>query len=906
MPAENVEITGGFTANTNTAYKIEHYKQNIDNNQFTLAETENKTGTTDNTATASPKIYSGFTFDNTITGTLQSGTITGDGNLVLRLYYTRNSYTVSYQYQGNIPTGASALPSSASYKYEANVTVAANATAPGYTFSGWNRTGAFTMPAEDVIIKGSFSSNSDTGYKVEHYLEDLNANTYSLKETDQLYGETDTEITATPNTYTGFTFDNTVSGTKQTGIITGNDSLVLKLYYTRNSYNVSYSYTSAPTTASQLPTGGIYEYEAPITVAEDATAAGYTFSGWSRTGTFEMPDEDIEINGGFTANTNTSYKVEHYQQDLNASTYTLKETENKTGTTDTTANATPKTYTGFTFNSGASTISGNIAGNGSLVLKLYYTRNSYNVSYSYTSAPTTASQLPTGGIYEYEATVTVANDATATGYTFSGWSRTGTFEMPAEDVEITGGFTANTNTPYKIEHYQQDLNASTYTLKETENKTGTTDMTATATPKTYTGFTFNSGASTISGNIDGNGSLVLKLYYTRNSYNVSYSYTSAPSTASALPTDSTYEYEATVTVANDATATGYTFSGWSRTGKFEMLAEDVEITGGFIANTDTPYKVEHYIEKDHTGEYILKDEENLSGETDTEVTAQPNEYDGFKLDESIEGTKRTGIIAGDGSLVLKLYYKNDTYKYKIEYFFDGELDDTLEEIFDAEIDSEVFATPVTPVRHREKSYTLVSKEHKVIISINNEENIIKVYYETDVLDYAIDGDEDEIEGDGIPDKYQIQINYKVENGSWNDGTSKQKTEVITLLDNDGNNSEEGTGNIRIPEVGSKPNEGYTEGSWDKSIPEKVSKTDDGREFVYKYKEIEPTEDKDNGEIKPDNGKTDIVPTEGKSSNPKTGDKVQRYFTYGLIGLIILLIAKRIRRKYSRKARKIQY
>ena len=78
----------------------------------------------------------------------------------------------------------------------------------------------------------------------------------------------------------------------------------------------------------------------------------------------------------------------------------------------------------------------------------------------------------------------MALDATAPGYTFSGWSRTGTFTMPAEDVEITGSFTANTNTPYKIEHYTKDLNANTYTLRETENKTGTTDTLVTANAKT--------------------------------------------------------------------------------------------------------------------------------------------------------------------------------------------------------------------------------------------------------------------------------------------------------------------------------------------------------------------------------------------------------------------------------------
>ena len=34
----------------------------------------------------------------------------GDGSLVLKLYYTRDSYKVTYQYTGKVPTGASELP----------------------------------------------------------------------------------------------------------------------------------------------------------------------------------------------------------------------------------------------------------------------------------------------------------------------------------------------------------------------------------------------------------------------------------------------------------------------------------------------------------------------------------------------------------------------------------------------------------------------------------------------------------------------------------------------------------------------------------------------------------------------------------------------------------------------------
>ena len=91
---------------------------------YTLRETEaNLTGVTDTTATAEAKSYEGFRFDEDNENNVLTGVITGDGKLVLKVYYARNSYEVSYDY-GAAPTGASQLPGTVSYKYGAEVRVA--------------------------------------------------------------------------------------------------------------------------------------------------------------------------------------------------------------------------------------------------------------------------------------------------------------------------------------------------------------------------------------------------------------------------------------------------------------------------------------------------------------------------------------------------------------------------------------------------------------------------------------------------------------------------------------------------------------------------------------------------------------------------------------------------------------
>ena len=66
-------------------------------------------------------------------------------------------YSVTYEYTGEIPAGAPALPETVEYEAGASVTIAAAPTLEGYTFSGWSKTD-FTMPGEDVVITGSWTA----------------------------------------------------------------------------------------------------------------------------------------------------------------------------------------------------------------------------------------------------------------------------------------------------------------------------------------------------------------------------------------------------------------------------------------------------------------------------------------------------------------------------------------------------------------------------------------------------------------------------------------------------------------------------------------------------------------------------------------------------------------------------
>lgn len=164
---------------------------------------------------------------------------------------------------------------------------------------------------------------------------------------------------------------------------------------------------------------------------------GYTFVRWNYD--FTQPvTQDTEIQAIWAAKTDTKYKTEYYLQNFENDAYTLRETSNLQGTTDTKATAEIKKFAHFTHKSSA-TDSGNIAPDGSLVLKVYYTRDKYNVTFE--SNGGTLENGEVNQILKYEGSA-VAPVFTRTGYTFIGWDKT-IPESVYEDITVTAQWKAN-------------------------------------------------------------------------------------------------------------------------------------------------------------------------------------------------------------------------------------------------------------------------------------------------------------------------------------------------------------------------------------------------------------------------------------------------------------------------------
>lgn len=173
-----------YTPLNDIPYTVVHYTQNA-NKTYTLSDTVNLTGTSGDAAAVDLKTYPGYTWSGTTyedtfdTASTTVLSISGDGSLVVRVYYDRTLYTVSYD--GNTATSG-ITPAPEDYPWGTDVTVLANSfNKTGYYFTAWNvradgtdtaynENDVFAMPQANVtlyanwkpFLEVTFESNGGT------------------------------------------------------------------------------------------------------------------------------------------------------------------------------------------------------------------------------------------------------------------------------------------------------------------------------------------------------------------------------------------------------------------------------------------------------------------------------------------------------------------------------------------------------------------------------------------------------------------------------------------------------------------------------------------------------------------------------------------------------------------------
>ncbi len=703
-----------WTANTDTRYTVIHWQENADDNEYSYKESETKTGKTGAQTSAAEKSYTGFTVQN-----IAQQTIAGDGSTIVNVYYKRNVYDVKfYEYNYGF------LGISGSWEEITNLRITAKYGAfigdkwPTYNGSstwgtkksGSSPAGPYQVNIETMPLNGAKFYGPKTGSSSEsaHYYvevlpgetgETVSGRTYKLHHTDTSPGTGYSVTTEDRYPITGFTLNEKISTQLEADY---NDA---KFYYTRNSYDVVYINNGVTVKTTS------YYYEQSISDAGSYTPARpstlpdtFTFGGW-------------------------------YADPAGGQAYTF------TGKTMPAQNVT--VYAKWN----EPTVNGTA-----------------HIKIDGTDAGTTLEGVKYGGTITEQLNAlqeTIMKDKT--GYTWRGWRTAANGEGEPFNVD-TKIYSDITLYPY----YTKD---GTFTV---EYVSGKNDVTAPVDGKSYAEDSFADLMSPDKLVADGEYFLGwydgTATYQPRDKYQIKSNHANQQNVITltaqwgARPAGTTLTYKANGGVgadevenlANNATVTtrpgttfsrvGYTFKGWDTNPKGEgSIAPNTQVQVDndganvlyaiWTANTDTKYTVEFYYQN-VGGTYTLNHSDKRTATTDTEVSvtdtdkaAKENNKYVFEADN--KNNVLSGNVAGDGSLVLKLYFKLNTASYTIHHYLNG----TTVKVADDETGTKTIGETLTANKsdalypaYAAADVASYAPSQTITIAADESENVITVYY----------------------------------------------------------------------------------------------------------------------------------------------------------------------------------
>ncbi|MBD5394548.1 MAG: hypothetical protein HDR71_09820, partial [Lachnospiraceae bacterium] len=346
---------------------------------------------------------------------------------------------------------------------------------------------------DGTVIKVYYVSKEAT-YIVKHLYQNIEDDGYTENEDhrETLSGAIGAQTAAQARSEAGFIAQEVVQKTIQADVLT-----VVEIYYDRQSYEVSYSYSGeVPDGVQDAPEKATKAYNTLVNVdttyqagdtVEDARGE-WTFSGWStedatveEDGSFEMPANNVAFTGNWTLTTAAEYEVSYsYGEDVPTTAISAPAAEKKEYNATVNVNTTYKAGSIVTDARGEWTFSGwsttdatvkngsfdmpakDVAFTGSWELT---TAAEYEVSYSYGgAAPDTVKSAPGtekknyNTLVDVDTTYKVGDKETDTRgeWTFKGWStgdaavENGSFKMPAKNVAFTGSWELTGRKSYDI------------------------------------------------------------------------------------------------------------------------------------------------------------------------------------------------------------------------------------------------------------------------------------------------------------------------------------------------------------------------------------------------------------------------------------------------------------------------
>ena len=610
-----------FANNTDTKYTVNVYNMDTTGNYpATPDSTYQGAGETNSTAdiTADAVAAEGFSLDSA-KSTL-TGTIAADGSLVLSIYYSRNQYTITYANTDLEPD---------TYYYGATVSARTPEKA-GYAFQGWEEEVPSTMPAQNITLTAKWSEN-DADYTAYNAAvaaakakqgEENYDKMYTAETRDALAGALAIDVAGKKYS------EQSVVDAATKAI---NDAVAALEVMT---YNAIFTVDGAQ--YEVVPTKVGEQIVAP----KDPAKEGYVFKGWDKE-VGKMGVEDITFAAQFEEASGIAYTVEVYTMDVNGN-YGAAETKTLYGTTGAQVTADTTAAEGFTFDeSAANVVSGTVAADGSLVLKVYFARNQYKLTVDGAESE----------VY-YGAALDIATPAAREGYTFIGWNVDVPATMPASDLTLVSQWSEN----------DADYTAYNAAVAAAQAKKAETDY-----DKTYTAESRAALDAALAEKVSG------KKYSEQSVVDAAAkAINDAVASLEVMTYNATFyvdgaEYRVVPTKVGEQIIApenpakeGFVFTGWDKE-VGAMGTEDVSFNAQFSAG-EVSYKVETYV-MDVNGAYGAADVKVVPATTGAAVSVDPEAREGFTVaaDSVLSGT-----VAADSSLVLKVYYSRNQYKLTVD------------------------------------------------------------------------------------------------------------------------------------------------------------------------------------------------------------------------------------------------
>ncbi len=241
-------------------YTVNHYKQNVQDDKYTLSDSEKFTAKAGSTIKAAAKAYNNF---HVVTADL-TGVVAKDGSLAINIYYDRDILTVTF-----ISDGSS---SDYKVKYEAAYPSVPVPKKENFKFDGWY-CGDEIVDTDGIVTKNitltAKFSVINAKYTVNYYTQNINDDEYTLYKTEVLYADAGQKVTVSVESDSNY---KCISDTS--GIVKADGSLVIDIKFDRTVYTVSFISDGSVFKKQNIRYGGIVPF------AESPSKEGYTFDGW--------------------------------------------------------------------------------------------------------------------------------------------------------------------------------------------------------------------------------------------------------------------------------------------------------------------------------------------------------------------------------------------------------------------------------------------------------------------------------------------------------------------------------------------------------------------------------------------------------------------------------------------------